>query len=651
MAQTPGHSEPMAAGTHQAPVRRLKATIIGDLVGYSRLIEKDDLGTLDRIAELKRDVIQPQLQGYRAWTRWSAGDRLLALFDSVVDAVECACRIQSALAAKSRDLPDNESVHMRIGISFGDVILEEDDAAGESVNIAARLEGLCEPGGLAISESAYLEVHHKIPLAYEDYGERRLKNLAEPVRVYRVRAKDVGQRSSTDAYVRTRARQRWRRMFTGPRLAFGSLALLMVGGLVLMFLAGDLDRFWTAGDAPQENAIAVLPFENLNRDPAQDHIARGIATDLIIDLSGVEAASVVARSSSFRYEGRPVDLREVADMLGVKYVVDGTVLRVADNIRVNVSLIDAQSERQVWASRFDGSTTELFQFQSQMALKVLEALQINIAQVETPAQRPPPDFAVTDVFYEAREAYFRDDPGQLATARRLLDQILQADPGFKAAHAYLAAIFWAGFDEDWAPQLGLTPPESLDLAWRHLEVSLADPLPLTYQVQARILAWEGDFDAALQAAENALRLGPNDPIGRLTMGMMLIYNGAPDDALRFIERAAGSDPLNLGDYLFWQGMARYLADDLSGAERVLRQSVEINKNDDWGYLVLAAALGQQGKEDDARRALESVQSLRREAGASVYGLRDVKYWAFQRAADRRRLCDGLAKAGLSGSCE
>lgn len=651
MAQTPGQGQRMTVPTGEAPVRRLKATIIGDLVGYSRLIEKDDLGTLDRIAALKRGVIQPQLEGFRAWTRWSAGDRLLALFDSVVDAVECACRIQNALAAKNQELPGKEAVHMRIGISFGDVILEEDDAAGESVNIAARLEGLCEAGGLAISESAYLEVHHKVPLAYEDYGERRLKNLAEPVRVYRVRARDIGQRSTPDVYFRVRARQRWRRLFTVPRLGFASLFLLLVGALVLMMQAGNLGRFWPSGAALQENAIAVLPFENLNRDPAQDHIARGIATDLIIDLSGVEAASVVARSSSFRYEGRPVDLREVADMLGVKYVVDGTVLRVADNIRVNVSLIDARSERQVWASRFDGRTAELFQFQSQMALKVLEALKINIAQVEPPTQRPPPDFAVTDVFYEAREAYYRDDPGQLATARRLLEQILQADPGFKAAHAYLAAIFWAGFDEDWARRLNLTAQQSLDLAWRHLEESLKDSLPLTYQVQARMLAWEGDFDAALQAAENALSLGPNDPVSRLTMGMMLIYTGSPEDALRYLERAAGSDPLNLADYLFWEGMARYLAGDFSEAERILRQSVEINKNDDWGHLVLAAALGQQGKQGDARQALEIVQTLRHEAGASVYGLRDVKHWAFRSGADRRRLCEGLAKAGLPGTCE
>ena len=651
MAQTPGHRQPKTAAAEQAPLRQLKATIIGDLVGYSRLIEKDDLGTLDRIAAMKREVIQPQFEGFRTWTRWSAGDRLLALFDSVVDAMECACRIQSALAAKNRELSEGEAVHMRIGISFGDVILEEDDAAGESVNIAARLEGLCEPGGLAISESAYLEVHHKVPLPYEDYGERRLKNLAEPVRVYRVRARDIDQRSTSEAYFRVRARQRWRRMFSAPRLVFAAVTLLLAGGVVLLLQTGNISRYWASGGLPQENAIAVLPFENLNRDPAQDHIARGIATDLIIDLSGIEAASVVARSSSFRYEGRPVNLQEVADLLGVKYVVDGTVLRVADSIRVNVSLVDARSERQVWASRFDGQTAELFQFQSQMALKVLEALKVNIAQVEPPARRVPPDFAVTDVFYEAREAYYEDDPGQLATARRLLEQILQADPDFKAAHSYLAAIFWAGFDEDWAQQLGLTAQESLDLAWRHLEESLEDPLPLTYQVQARILAWEGDFDGALRAAESALRLGPNDPAGRLTMGMMLIYTGKPEEALAYVERAAGSDPLNLGDYFFWEGMALYLAGDLPEAERVLRQSVEVNKKDDWGHLVLAATLGQQGKADDARQALESVQTLRREAGASVYGLRDVKHWAFQRAADSRLLCEGLAKAGLPGSCE
>lgn len=651
IAKTPrqgSHPKPAAS---QSTARRLKATIVGDVVGYSRLIEADDVGTLDKLAVLRTKLIHPRVAKYDGLMRWSAGDHMVVLFDSVVDAVECACQIQIALEAANVDLPEDEEIRMRMGISFGDVILETDDVAGDSVNIAARLEGLSEPGGFAISEAAYGEVQHKVPLNYEEQGLRRLKNIDEPVRVYFVHAKDIGRHRGSRRSTRDRLGRGWRRLRRKPWTVAAITVFFLLVGLVPL-LDQEVVRILPGyNGSPDQNAIAVLPFENLSDDPTQDHIARGIATDLIIDLSGIRKASIVARSSSFRYAQRPVDLTEVADLLGAKYVVDGTVVRAADFIRVNVLLMDAQSQRQIWAARFDGSTSELFAFQRRIAIKVLEALAIKFAEADRPAPRAQANFAVTDVFYAAREAYYRDQPEELAAARRMFQQILKANPDFHGAHAYLASIYWAGFDRDWAEKLDLDLQESLDLAWQHLSESLKAPTPLTYQVQARMLTWERDYAAALSAAEKAIQLDPNDPVGRLTMAIILIYTGQIESAFAYLERASSADPLNQASYLFWEGLAKYLLGDYAGAEGALGKYVEAHPGDDWSHLILAAALGQQGKTNEARAEIETVQKLRQKAGVPAYSLRHVQYWTFKRDSDLLLLCKGLAKTGLSGKCD
>jgi tetratricopeptide (TPR) repeat protein len=258
---------------------------------------------------------------------------------------------------------------------------------------------------------------------------------------------------------------------------------------------------------------------------------------------------------------------------------------------------------------------------------------------------------LTDLFYAARESYHNNEPDSIVRARRLLYQILQADPEFSEAYAYLAAIYWSGFDRDWARMLGLDEQQTLDLAWVNLTESLKAPLPLTYEVQARMLAWEGEYAAAQEAAERARQMDPNDPVGRLTMAIVLIYRGQMKEAVEHLEHASNVDPLNSADYLFWNGLAQYLLKNYSEATALLRRSAQINRYDDWTRLVLAASLGQQGKAEQARQEIETMQLLRRRAGVPAYSLRYLRYWSFERDAERLHLCEGLAKAGLTGRCE
>ncbi|MCP4328967.1 MAG: tetratricopeptide repeat protein [Alphaproteobacteria bacterium] len=602
------------------------------------------------MAWLKNEVIQEQIDAFGGSVQWSGGDSMLGLFDSVVDAVECACRIQSALATENSAVADGSAVRMRIGINFGDIILDGDDVAGESVNLAARLEGLCEPGGLALSGSAYREVHNKVLLPYEEMGQRWLKNIAEPVRVYRVRPTDIDRRIRPKSRGPMRLWRVWRRRVLRPWVPVTASAVVVAAVLVFAFGQQIVPGLLGSPNAQADEAIAVLPFENLSGDADQDHIARGIATDLIVDLSQIESASVVARSSSFRYQQRPVDLEEVTRLLGARYVVEGTVFRRADDIRVNVSLNDASTGRQLWAARFDGSTSQLFAFQHEITNKVLEAVEIKLGGRTRPRSTSVSDFALRNLFFRAREAYFIDQPDQLALAKRLFEETLRLDPNFTVAYAYLAAIYWAGFDRDWSNALGLGTQQTLNLALQNLEQSLKAPIALTYQVQSRVLAWEGDFEKSLEAAKEAESLDPNDPVGRLTMAIALIYAGNPKEALNYLDEASKVDPLNRADYLFWIGLADYILENYENARRALRMSLELNREDDWTHLLLAATLGQLGEVGQAQHEAEIVQDMRRQSGEAAYTLRDVQYWSFSNESDNVRLCEGLAKAGLSGTC-
>lgn len=379
MAETTAHRPHNPSTGQPAQSRCLKATVIGDLVGYSRLVARDDLGALDRLARLKRDILRPELERCGAAARWSAGDRLMALFDSVTAAVDCACRIQRSLAARNEALAEADRLRMRIGISFGEVVLEADEATGESVIVAARLEQLCEPGGLAISEAAHREVHNKLPLGYEDFGLRRLKNLDTPLRVYRVGAAAVVRDPASAAPVGVRDRSGFQRLLAGRGRAVACAGFLLLFGLVLAAEIRGLGFPPEAAVGAAEPAIAVLPFENLAGETALDTYARGLAADLVVELSGIEALAVIARNASFRYDERPLDLRKVAGRLGARYLLDGSISKLEEAVRVNVCLIDARTQRQVWAAHYEGPEGASPAIRRQIAAKLRQALRSDLA--------------------------------------------------------------------------------------------------------------------------------------------------------------------------------------------------------------------------------------------------------------------------------
>ena len=368
--------------------RRLAAILAADVVGYSRLMGEDEAGTLAVVRQLRSDLIEPRIVQHKGRLFKTTGDGFLAEFPSVVNAVACAAAIQKAMTARNTDQPEDRRLQLRIGVHLGDVISEKGDVYGDGVNVAARIEGLAPPGGVVVSAMVHDNVGSRLDLSFEDMGEQQLKNIARPLRLYRLEA------ASRPAI---RAVQPER---TKP-------------------------------------SIAVLPFTNMSSDAEQEYFADGISEDLITDLSKIAGLTVIARNSTFVYKGKAIDIRQVAKDLGVIYVIEGSVRRASSRVRVTVQLIDAGDGSHVWADRFDRNLEDVFAVQDEIVGKIVESLAGLIPTGQLPPKRRPPKIEAYDLFVRGRAQSLH-----LASANRkarpLLEEACRIDPDFAEAHAWLA---------------------------------------------------------------------------------------------------------------------------------------------------------------------------------------------------------------------
>ena len=359
--------------------RRLAAIMVADIVGYSRLVEQDEAGTLSAIRELRREVIDPLLAEHRGRIVKLMGDGAIVEFASVVDAVACAVAIQKSVTDRRAKTPADKRIVFRIGVNLGDVVVEGDDLLGDGVNVAARLEQLCEPGGVLISGAAYDHLKGKLELALEPRGEQRLKNISEPVRAYRVQMEPVAAGTAASASRRATPMWRW--------VAAPSLALLFLVGLAAWLRpwqptveAAPLERM--ALPLPDKPSLAVLPFENMSGEPEQDYFVDGLTDDLITDLSKISGLFIIARHSVFQLKRNDTKVRDVAESLGVRYVVGGSVRRAGKAVRVNVQLIDATTGGQLWADRYDGNLGDIFAVQDSFVRVIVDALALKLSKDE-----------------------------------------------------------------------------------------------------------------------------------------------------------------------------------------------------------------------------------------------------------------------------
>ena len=629
--------------------RKLSGILSADAAGYSRLMQEDEASTIRRLEDSK-ELMTNHIQQYRGRVVDAPGDNLLAEFGSVVDATECAVKIQNDLKAKNVDLPDNCRMPFRIGINLGDVVEENDRIYGDGVNIAARIEGLAEPGGICISRTAYDHVKNKLKIGYEYLGEHRVKNIAEPVRVYRVltepeaSGKVIGEKRFLGRISRKAA------------IAAIIILIVVAGGLAgwNFYLhqskrvePANLDKM--AFPLPDKPSIAVLPFTNMSGNPEQEYFSDGITEDLITDLSKISKLFVIARNSVFAYKGKPVKISQVAEELGVRYVLEGSVRRAEDQVRINAQLIDATTGGHLWAERYDGLIKNVFALQDKITQKIVAALKVTLTAEEEKhtASRETSDPAAYDAFLKGWAHYRRKTPEDFTKTLPYLDEAVERDPNYSRAYAALAAVYWEGARSLWGKYLDMSRVEAEMMANIYIAEAMQDPTPLAHWIASDIQRAGRRYQEAITEATRAIALDANDPIGYYAMSSALIWAGNPVGGTEFIKKAMRLDPHYPADYLYFLGKAQFFMGRFDEAAATQEEVKRRFPDYDWTFFYLAATYGHLGREQEAKSAIKTFNKRMTNAGAStIRSLQWIDAFPFKERKDVERLREGLRIAGV-----
>ncbi len=633
--------------------RRLAAIMVADIVGYSRLMEADEVGTLAQMKAHRKELFNPKITEHGGHVVKVMGDGLLVEFPSAVEALACAVEFQIAITRRNADVPEGSRIEYRIGINLGDVIVEGDDILGHGVNVASRLEKLAEPGGVCVGRPVYDQVKGKLEIDFEYMGEQHVHNIEEPVRAYRV-LMDAGAAPVVVAATagKTRAgpsRAPW--LVTGAAL----IAVVAIG----LGMGTDIFRSSPPGEAvavmdepagpalPDKPSIAVLPFTNMSDDPAQEYFSDGMTEDLITDLSKVSGLFVVARNSSFSYKGKSVDVRQIAAELGVRYVLEGSVRRAGDQVRINAQLIDATTGGHVWADRYDGSMEDVFGLQDRVTNKIVATLAVRLtaSEEERITHRETENLGAYDSFLKGWEQYQRQRPESFPKAIVHFEKAVELDPEYSRAYAALSATYWQVWRRYWHSKLGMGLHDARFTAEEFLAKAMREPTTLALQVAAAMLSQQGMHDEAIAEGERAIALDPNDPDSYVALASALNLAGRPDEALGLVERAMRLNPHYPPAYLYELGMARFGMEVFDAAAASLEKATVLNPDDRWSFRLLIATYGHLGRKEDAAAAMDRVKSNWR--GFDPLSVRGITFWyPFKELRAAERLADGLRKAGV-----
>jgi TolB-like protein len=525
---------------------------------------------------------------------------------------------------------------------MGEVIIADDTITGNGVVLAQRLEQLSEPGGVVIQCAAYETIPGRFPFEYGDLGEHKVKGFDKPVRVYSAKLKsdrDIPQPGPLVHSTRNKI------------IAFASIAVIIAGIALMWFKPGvireepaSLDRM--AFPLPDKPSIAVLPFTNMSDDPKQEYFVDGMTEDLITDLSKLSGLFVIARNSVFTYKGKAVKVQQVAEELGVRYVMEGSVRRVGNQVRINAQLVDATTGGHVWAERYDSSLNDVFALQDRVTRSIVTALAVNLTagEQDRQARKETESPEAYDAFLRGWAHYQLHTPEDFAKAIPYLENAIELDSSYGRAHAALAAVYSGSLSSLWARSFGVSNNEAYKKARHHLKEALKHPTPLAYRIASTMYDPGGRWDEAMAEAERAIDLDANDPNGYVAMSRLLVKVGKPAEGLEFIQTAMRLDPQS--DYLYGLGDAQFHLERYKESAATLLRATKRNPDDEWNFLLLAAADGQLGREQEARSAIEMFNNMRLKAQQRPYTLTDIDYWTFKRSVDRERLRDGLRKAGL-----
>ena len=545
----------------QRPERRLTAIFAGDVAGYSRLMGADEEGTLSRLNAHRREFLEPKIAEHHGRIVKRTGDGILIEFASAVDAARCAVEIQHGMIERNAPVPQDKRIEFRIGLHVGDIIIEEGDIYGDGVNIAARLEGISQPGGICISDDAYRQVRGRLDANFQDAGEQELKNIARPVRVYQLQS----------------------------------------GG-------GETEALALA--LPDKPSIAVLPFQNLSGDPEQEYFADGMVEDIITGLSRIKWLFVIARNSTFAYKGRPVDVKQVGRELGVRYVLEGSVRKVADRVRINGQLIDAATGAHIWAERYDRGLEDIFALQDEITLSVVGAIEPSLrdAEIERVKRKRPDSLDAYDLVLRAIPHVYVAMPKEAAKALPLLEKALALEASYAGAHGLLA---WC--HEILFVRAGLKEANRAAAIY-HARAAITHGRDdaTTLALGAFVIGMvEHDRVTAIEAFERALALSPSSAFTLFLGSGVLAYAGEAERAIDWGARALRVSPIDRLAYVAQHvtGIAHFLRGRYEEAANDARRAIQSNPSFSVSHCVLAAALAKLGRTEDAKAAAMQVLAL------------------------------------------
>jgi adenylate cyclase len=543
--------------------RRLAAILAGDVAGYSRLMGADEEGTLRQLKAHRKELIDPKITEHRGRIVKTTGDGMLVEFVSVVDAVRCAVDIQRGMADRNADVPAESRIQFRIGITVGDIISDNNDIYGDGVNVAARLEALAEPGGIYVSRTVHEQVRDKLNFSFEDLGEQTVKNIARPIGVHRVE-----------------------------------------------FAEHVTPAVQKPGAMPDRPSIAVLPFANMSGDPDQEFFADGITEDIITGLSKLRWFFVIARNSSFTYKGKAVDVKRAARELAVRYILEGSVRKAGNRVRITAQLIDASTGNHIWADHYDGELADVFSLQDEITRKVIAAIEPKLLEAEAVRSqgRSPEDLGAWEMLMTANSLFWRLTKAEREAAIDILRRAVERYPNYAPAHSMLAfALLVAGY-AGWSP--GVSPvDEAARLANRAVELDDSDPwahLALGYVAFMRRRTEE-----AKEEFQRALDLNPNFAAAHGYLGWALAFDGQSDQATRHLEQAMRMSPQDPQNTIFGTGLAicHYFAGRFAEAVAAARKAMQQRSGFTAGQRIYVASLAQASRIDEARAELARMKEL------------------------------------------
>jgi adenylate cyclase len=584
--------------SEQGPERRLAAVLAADMVGYSRLMEVDEQGTLARLKTHRLELIDPAITKNHGRIIKTTGDGMLVEFRSVADAVLCATEVQRRMAHRNSDVSPSRLIQFRIGINLGDVIVEDGDIFGDGVNVASRLEVLAEPGGICVSAAVREQVGHRLDgVVFEDIGDQIVKNITRPIHAFRIRLKP-----DTNA------------------------------------ATGVQDQAIAVSES-KKPSIAVLPLVNMSGDPEQEFFADGLSEDIITELSRFRDLLVISRNSTFVHKGKAVKVQEVARELGVEYVLEGSVRKAGGRVRVTVQLIDAETDRHIWAERYDRELKDIFAIQDEMTCAIVATLpgRLEAATHDRAKRKQTDNLAAYECVLTAKVLHHRSIREDNAEAQRLLDRAIALDPNYAHAHAWKACVLGQSWIYGWCKDTEAT----LGRVLSELEIALAldDNDSDVHRILAAVNLTRDDHEKAAYHQERALALNPNYDLVVVQQGELLTWLGRPEEGIDWIRKAMRLNPYHPERFWSHLGRAYYCAEKYAEAAEAFSR---ITRPDYTHHAFLAATFGQMG--NSVAAAAHAAEVVKREPGFAVEDHLATQH--YKCGVDRQRYEAGLLKAGL-----